>query len=113
EVDDKAVDDLLDVLDDRVELAGAEPHAATVQRGVRAAGDDAAAALGEEDPVALAPDASEEVEVRGAVAPALGVVPEAHRHRRHRVGHDHLAELADDLVALLVEGLDVDAQAAA
>src|SRR5919204_540375 len=113
EVDDEAVDHLLDVLDDRVQLARSEPDAAAVEGGVRAAGDDAAAALGEHDPVALAPDAGVEVEVRGAVALAVGVVPEAHRHRRHRLGDHHLAELADDRLALLVERLDVDAQAAA
>ena len=47
EVDDQAVGDLGQLLDDAVELAGAEPHAAAVERRVGAAGDDAAAALGE------------------------------------------------------------------
>ena len=56
EVDDERVGHLGQVLDDRVELAGPQPHAATVERRVAAAGEHAAAALGELDPVALAPD---------------------------------------------------------
>ena len=44
EVHDEAVRDLGQRLDDRVELGGAEPHAAAVERGVGAAGDDARAA---------------------------------------------------------------------
>ena len=57
EVHDQAVGDLRQLLDDGVELARAHAHAAAVERRVGAAGDDAAAALGEADPVALAPDA--------------------------------------------------------
>ena len=56
EVDDEAVRDLGQLLDDAVELARAEADAAAVEGGVRAARDDAAAALREPDPVALAPD---------------------------------------------------------
>ena len=59
EVDDEAVRDLRQLLDDAVELARAEADAAAVERRVRAARDDAAAALREHDPVALAPDARE------------------------------------------------------
>ena len=57
EMDDQAVGDLRQLLDDAVELAGAEAHAAAVERRVGAAGHDTAAALREADPVALAPDA--------------------------------------------------------
>ena len=57
EVDDEAVGDLRQLLDDAVELARAEADAAAVERRVGAARDDAAAALREADPVALAPDA--------------------------------------------------------
>ena len=76
EVDDEAVEHLVDLLDDRVQLARPEPDAAAVERRVGAAGDHRAPALGEHDPVAEAPDAGEVVEVRGAVARAVGVVPE-------------------------------------
>ena len=99
------------VLDHGVELAGAEPHAAAVERRVGAAGDHAAAALGEHDPVALAPHAGVDVEVGRAVALAVLVSPERHRHRRHRLGDHQLAELADHLVAVGVERVRVDAQA--
>ena len=57
EVDDEAVGDLRQLLDDGVELGRAEPHAAAVERRVGTAGDDARAALGDRDPVAVAPDA--------------------------------------------------------
>ena len=77
EVDDEAVHDLRQLLDDAVELAGAETDAAAVEGGVRAAGDDAAAALGEADPVALAPDSREHLEVRGAVERAVRRRPTA------------------------------------
>ena len=102
-----------ELLDHGVELARAHAHAAAVERRVGAPGDDAAAALGEEDPVALAPDAGVDVEVGGAVALVARVVPQAHRHRGHRLGDHHLAQLAHDHVAVGVEGLDVGAQAAA
>ncbi len=61
----------------------------------------------------MAPDAGVLVEVGGAVALAVGVVPEAHRHRGHRPADHELAELADDLVAHRVEGGGVDREAAA
>ena len=61
----------------------------------------------------MAPHAGVLVEVGGAVALVPGVVPEAHRHRRHRPADDQLAQLADDLVAVRVEGRRVHGQAAA
>ena len=45
---DERVDDLRQLLDGRVDLTRPQPHAAPVQRRVGAAGDDAAAALGEQ-----------------------------------------------------------------
>ena len=100
EVDDEAVEHVVELLDHGVELARAEPDAAAVEGRVGAAGDHRAAALGEHDPVAEAPEAREVVEVRRAVAGIAGVVPEAHRHRRHRLADDELAELADDRLAV-------------
>src|SRR3990172_1830397 len=110
EVDDEAVEHLVELLDDRVELARAEPDAAAVERRVRAAGDDGAAVLREPDPVAEAPDPREVLEVRLAVAGAVGVVPEGDRHRRHRLLEDELAELADDGLPVRPERVRVDAE---
>ena len=113
EMHHQSVYDLGDIFDDRVELAGAEANAAAVQRRVGAAGDDAAAALGELDPIALAPDPGVDVEVRGAVALAVLVSPERHGHRRHRLGDHELAELTDQIVAVGIERVRIDAQARA
>ena len=106
----EAVDDLRQLLDDAVELARAEPDAAAVERGVGAPGEDAAAALGELDPVALAPDPREHVEVRAVVERAVGVAPELRRHGRHRPRDHELAEPAHERLALRVVGRGRDAQ---
>ena len=111
EVHDEAVVDLAELLDDAVEVGRADAHAAAVERGVGAAGDHEAAALGEAHPVTHPPDAGVHVEVGGAVAAAVGVAPEADGHRGHRLADDELAELADDLVAERVVGGDVAAEA--
>ena len=100
------------LLDDPIELARPEADSAAVQRGVRAPGDDAAAVVEELHPVALAPDAREVLEVGRPIARSVGVVPEPDRHRRHRLGDDELAELADDGVAVRVVGGGRDAEAA-
>ena len=110
EVDDEAVEHLVELLDDAVELARPEPHAATVQRRVGTAGDHAAPALREQDPVAVPPDARIVLEVGRAVAGAVGVVPEAHRHGGHRTPDHELAELPDHGPAVEVEGDGVDAE---
>ncbi len=54
-----------------------------------------AAVLGQLDVVAVAPDVGKALEVGGAVLLAVGVVPEADRHRREGRGADQLALLAD------------------
>jgi len=59
------------------------------------------------------PHAGVQVEVRAQVARVVRVVPEAHGHRRHRLGDHHLAELADHLAAVRIERLDIGAQTAA
>src|SRR5436190_19631327 len=87
---DEAVDDLVEGLDDRVEVAGPQPDATAVEGGVGATGDRARAVVGERDPVAMPPDPGEVLEVGGAVAAAIGVVPEADGHRRHRRGEHEL-----------------------
>ena len=98
------------LFDDAVELARAEAHAAAVERRVRPAGDDAGALLREPDPVALPPDARVELEVRAAVERPVGVAPKRDRHRRHRLRDHELAELADERLAVRVEGVGCDAE---
>ena len=104
EVHHQAVGHALDRLDDAVDLGGAHPHASPVERGVGAARDHTAPALGDGDPVAVTPHAREVLEVRGRVARTVRVVPEPHGHRRHRLRHDELAGAADHRTAALVEG---------
>jgi hypothetical protein len=99
-VDDEAVGDLGELLDDAVELARAETDAAAVERRVGAPRDDAAAALGELDPVALAPHPREHVEVRAAVERAVLIAPELRGHGRHRARDHELAQLAHDHAAV-------------
>ena len=66
----------------------------------RAAGDDAGAPVGDGDPVTVAPDPGIAVEIGGPVAGAVRVAPESDRHRRHRLGDDQLALLADHRAAV-------------
>ena len=112
DVDDERVDDLVERQHGAVDLARAHADAAAVDRRVPAAGDDRRAALGDLDPVAVAPDAGVHLEVGLAVALAVGVVPEVQRHRRHRLGDHELADLADQRPALGVPRLDRRAQRA-
>ena len=91
DVDDEAVGDLVEPLDDGVEVARPEAHAAAVERGVGAAADDARSVVGERHPVAVAPHARELLEVGGAVLAAVRVAPEPDRHRGHRLGDHQLA----------------------
>ena len=96
EVDDERVDDLVEREHGAVDLRRPHPDAAAVDRRVGATGDDRRAAVGDLDPVAVAPDAGERVEVARPVARAVRVAPEPDRHRRHRLGDHELADLADD-----------------
>src|SRR5690606_27789138 len=63
EEDDEGVDDLGHGIEHLVELARAEPHAATVERRVRAARDLAGAIGVEDGPVAVTPDTRVRIEV--------------------------------------------------
>ncbi len=83
-----------ELLDDAIDLRGADPHAAGIQHGVRPAVDHDAAVRRELGVVAVAPHVRESLEVSGAVLAAVGVVPEADRHRRKRRRADELAFLA-------------------
>ena len=103
--DDQGFGHLGDAVDDVVDVGTAQAHALPVEGGVRAAGDDDAAVVGDGDPVAVAPDSGEHREVRVAVALTVGIVPELHRHRRHRGGDDHLPDLADQRLPRVIPGL--------
>ena len=61
----------------------------------------------------MAPDVRVLVEVRGVVALAAAIVPEAERHRRERLGADELAFLIHHRIAVLVVHLDRQAERAA
>src|SRR5439155_13407827 len=97
-------------LDDRVELRGTDANAPAVERRVRATADHAAAALGDRDPVPVAPYAGVVCEVGGAISPSVGIVPEAGWHRRHGGCDDQLALLANHGVPGRVERLDPAAE---
>ena len=108
-----ALDHLRQLLDLAVDLGRADAHAAGIERRVGAAVDDHAAVLGPLGEVAVAPDVGEALEVGGAVFLAVGIVPEADRHRRERRGADELALLAAHRLAVVVEDVDRHAEAAA
>src|SRR5438552_4110601 len=91
--DDDALYDFLELLDLAVDFGGPDAHSARVERGVRAAVDDHAVVRAKLDPVAMTPDAGKTLEVRRAILRAIGIVPEAERHRRKRGGADELALL--------------------
>ena len=61
----------------------------------------------------MAPDPRVHLEVARAVARAVLVAPQEHRHRGHRLRDHELADLIDEGVAVLVEGLDLGAERAA
>src|SRR5690606_12308879 len=71
---------LVDAFHLPVDLGGADTHAAWVQHGVRAAVDDQATVFGLLRIVPMGPDARETLEVGGAVAAAVRIIPEAQRH---------------------------------
>ena len=74
-----------------------------VESGVRAAQHIHPAAPVEPDEIPMTPDAGIHVEIALAVALILRVVPEFHRHGRHRLGDDEFPHHIDDLAPLLVE----------
>src|SRR5207302_8976181 len=107
------IHDLGQPFHDRVELGRAQPDAAPVEGGIGAAGDDAAAALGDGDPVAVPPDARVHIEIGLPVTLAGLVAPEADRHARHRRGDDQLTEPPDDPLASLLKQPDAGTEATA
>src|SRR5690606_27920241 len=99
--------DLVELLDDPVDLGGADAHAARVQHGIGAPVNDHPVARRELRVVAVAPDAGEALEIRRAKLAPVRVVPEAERHRRERRCADELALAAANRPASFVEYLDV------
>ena len=109
----QAVGDLGEGFHHAVELAGAHAHAAPVQGGVGTAVDDAGAVGQDLDPVAVPPAAGEVGVVALPVARPVRVVPEADRHRRHRLADDQLADLADHRLPSRIQCFHRRPQAAA
>src|SRR3546814_357569 len=89
--DDQALDHLVQRLDLTVDLGGADPDAARVERRVGAPVDDQAVMLRQLDIVAVPPDVREAGEIGVPVLPALGVVPEADRPGRERPDREEFA----------------------
>src|SRR4051812_42475619 len=108
--DDERLDHLLELLDLAVDLRRADPDAARVEHGVRPAVDDDAVVLGDLGPVAVAPDVRVLLEIRSAVPRAVGIVPEADRHRGERPRADQLALFSLQRAPLLVEHIDRHAE---
>src|SRR5262249_55477565 len=104
---DDALRDLLELLDDSIDLRGADPHAAGIQHGVRTSIDHEAVVLGELGVIAVTPDVREAREVRLVIEAPVRVVPETDRHRRERRGADELAFRTAQRAAVRVEDLDL------
>ena len=97
------VDDFVERLQRPVQFGGADADAAAVQHRVGAAVDQHTAMLGELAEVTVVPYAGVALEIRGAVARAVGVVPEAEGQRRERPRADQLTAAAWQCVAVIVE----------
>ena len=67
-------------LDARVEIARAQPDASAIECRVGTTANDATTVGTECDPVTVAPYTGKDVKVRGPIAIAGRVVPEAHWH---------------------------------
>src|SRR5690606_41108462 len=96
-----------------IEIARTHPDATPVESGIRAAGDHAAATVGDLDPVTLAPHPGEVIEVGLSIGLAVVVVPEGHRHRGHRSSYHQIAFLADQRLTVWRVRLDLGPQASA
>src|SRR5262249_31179454 len=110
--DHDALQDLRQLLHLAIDLRRADADAAGVQHRVGAAVDDDAAMLGQLHIVAVMPDVGIALEIGGAIAFAVGIIPESDRHRRKWRRADQLTLLALDRFALVVPDLDLHAEAA-
>src|SRR5687767_8878598 len=75
-----------------------------VQGRIRATQHEATPARVDAEEVAVAPDTGILLEVGLPITHIAWIVPETHRHRRHRLRDDHLPDLVDDASAIGVEG---------
>ena len=105
--DHEAVVHLADGFHLAVDFGGADAHAAGVEHGVGAAVDHHATLGRPRGVVAVSPDTGEAFEVRGAITTAVGVIPEADRHRRKRVLANQLSTLIDETVTAIVKHIDI------
>ncbi len=110
--DDDALFYFLQLLDVAVNLAGADAHAPRVEGGVGAAVEQDATGRGQLDPVAVAPDVVEPLEIGGVVLVAAVVSPETDGLGRERLGADQLALFTLYRLARFVEYLYREAEAA-
>ena len=94
--------DLVERFDDLVDVGRSHPDPVAVQRRVAAAVDHERPTFGHRHPVAVPPDRFLRIrrtalpfvgEISRAVARTVGIVPEAHGHRRHRRGDDEFTHL--------------------
>ena len=111
--DRDALEDFVELFDLPIDFGRADPYAAGVQCRVAAAVNHQPVGGGDFRPVAMAPGARKEIEVRGTILRAVGVVPEAHRHRRKRPCAHELAGRATQRRAIRVEHVDRHAEPAA
>src|SRR6185312_16428677 len=93
-----------------------------IDGGVAAAVDHAASVRIDFEPVAMAPHRAAaaavvvigiDIEIAGAIALLAGIVPEAERHRGHRLGADQLADFVAHRMPGCIEGFDRGAEQAA
>ncbi len=110
--DDDRFQHLVHLLDLAVDLGRADANAARIQHRVRPAVNDHAIMRGDLGPVAVRPYAREALEIGRVIFLAVGIVPEADRHRRKRLQADELALGAARRLAGLVEHLDRQTQPA-
>ena len=98
--------DLWELLHYVVDLRGAEPDPARIQRPVRAAQHEEPAGLGvDQQVVPVGPDPGELVKVGPAVQGPILVPPEADRHGGEGNSTDQLTRLSLYHVTILVPGL--------
>ena len=108
EVHHERAEHTIDGFNGLVNLGSADPDPLPVEGRIRASKHEAPVAVVDPEEVAMSPNPREDVEVRRAVARAVLVAPEPHRHGGHRLGNDKLTHLVDDASAVIVESTDRD-----
>src|SRR6476661_2996971 len=111
--DGEALHHLVEFLDLAIDFGRADAHTARIQHGVRAAVDDQSIVFRQLDVIAVAPHASEALEIGGTVFRSVRIVPEAERHGRKRGSAHELPLLPAHRATVLVEDVDRQAEPAA